>query len=514
MLLKEEVMPSVAEGVTPQSSGNGPNTGLPSTPSIEDLQEHTNGSQSDLMSNLEQAGESLCLDDSCFTTYSVKKGENLTSIAKRELEQPFTLNDVVALNKALTPGFNPDQIDVDQIIFLPALRSEDGIQVRAVSEGDTLSSIALRHAGSTDFKEIIALNKEINPEFNPNKISPGQPIYLPKLAPPTPFTPEQAPLPTYESYDYTVKAGDTLTAIALRELGDVKRMPEIVRLNQGREGFNKDLLQIGDTIILPGSPEQQQALLHPFAQRLPGAKLPAGESFYSFVSNHYASRGEVLQVVAINRELQEGFNPGKANTGEHIVLPPQELLRELREEKITFPIEKAKAQLRIHEGYKTEMYYCTAGHPTIGIGHNLSNVKGSAEYKRFVEQGAVATSDEIDRWFRADIARSVASLNNQHGGKLWYHMLDEQQRLTLLDMSFNMGERGLNTFKNFHAALERGDYSVARDEMLESKWAGQVGMRANTLALMMLSGDSAPLRPQSGTQYAHASTPEDGPRVR
>jgi lysozyme len=38
------------------------------------------------------------------------------------------------------------------------------------------------------------------------------------------------------------------------------------------------------------------------------------------------------------------------------------------------------------------------------------------------------------------------------------------------------------------AALEQGDYETAAKEMLDSKWARQVGDRANRLAKMMEDG--------------------------
>lgn len=47
---------------------------------------------------------------------------------------------------------------------------------------------------------------------------------------------------------HTVKAGDTLWAIAVRELGDGKRWPEIAKLNDVRD---PRALQIGQTLRLP-----------------------------------------------------------------------------------------------------------------------------------------------------------------------------------------------------------------------------------------------------------------------
>lgn len=55
-------------------------------------------------------------------------------------------------------------------------------------------------------------------------------------------------------------------------------------------------------------------------------------------------------------------------------------------------------------------------------------------------------------------------------------------------MCFNVGVSGLLAFKRMLAACERGDYGRAAEEMLDSKWAKQVGGRADELARMMQEG--------------------------
>jgi len=55
-------------------------------------------------------------------------------------------------------------------------------------------------------------------------------------------------------------------------------------------------------------------------------------------------------------------------------------------------------------------------------------------------------------------------------------------------MVFNMGMHTFLGFEKMIAALKRGDYEEARKQMLDSKWARQVGDRANRLAKMMEEG--------------------------
>ena len=56
-------------------------------------------------------------------------------------------------------------------------------------------------------------------------------------------------------------------------------------------------------------------------------------------------------------------------------------------------------------------------------------------------------------------------------------------------MGYQLGLNRLLGFKRMLAALERGDYRAASDEMLDSKWAiSDTPARARRLAQMMLRG--------------------------
>jgi len=56
-----------------------------------------------------------------------------------------------------------------------------------------------------------------------------------------------------------------------------------------------------------------------------------------------------------------------------------------------------------------------------------------------------------------------------------------------MNMCF-MGIQKLLKFKKMLAAAEAGDYDKAADEILDSKYAKQVGARATRLAQMMRTG--------------------------
>ena len=57
----------------------------------------------------------------------------------------------------------------------------------------------------------------------------------------------------------------------------------------------------------------------------------------------------------------------------------------------------------------------------------------------------------------------------------------------VIDMSFNLGATKLAGFAKTREALINKDYAEASKQMLDSKWAGQVGKRANRLSEMVRS---------------------------
>ncbi len=133
--------------------------------------------------------------------------------------------------------------------------------------------------------------------------------------------------------------------------------------------------------------------------------------------------------------------------------------------------EKLKSELIRDEGMKNFPYQDSIGKITIGIGRNITDI-GLNIY-------------EIDLLFENDVFNSVKILNTYF--PYWKSIDDVRQRV-LINMSFNMGKRILS-FKNMLRAIQKNDWQTASQEMLNSKWASQVGDRAKRLAVMMLSGE-------------------------
>jgi len=124
--------------------------------------------------------------------------------------------------------------------------------------------------------------------------------------------------------------------------------------------------------------------------------------------------------------------------------------------------------LRKHEGYREKVYTCSAGKQTIGIGHNLTDLG--------------LDPDVIELQFAHDIASSIQTCEVIFGN---WNELPEMVQVVLANMAFNLGFHRLSKFKKMIKAIESNNYQTAAIEMLDSRWANQVGDRANELSEIM-----------------------------
>ena len=133
--------------------------------------------------------------------------------------------------------------------------------------------------------------------------------------------------------------------------------------------------------------------------------------------------------------------------------------------------DKLRQQIRMHEGVEYKVYEDTEGIKTVGVGRNLED-RGLSD-------------DEVDYLLSNDIDICVKELEQTFD---WYDDLDDIRKRVLIDMMFNLGMPRLKGFVNMLKAIEAGAWKNAAVEMLDSKWAEQVGNRASRLSEMMESG--------------------------
>jgi lysozyme len=130
-----------------------------------------------------------------------------------------------------------------------------------------------------------------------------------------------------------------------------------------------------------------------------------------------------------------------------------------------------REQLIRDEGCRLKPYKDTVGKLTIGIGRNLDDVGIS------IQEAHYLLDNDIEH------AKNNCTANIQ-----FFKNLDDARQGVLVNMCFNMGIGKLLHFPRMLGAMERGDWNAAADEMLNSKYASDVGDRAKRLAEQMKTG--------------------------
>lgn len=135
-------------------------------------------------------------------------------------------------------------------------------------------------------------------------------------------------------------------------------------------------------------------------------------------------------------------------------------------------------ELRRDEGVRYSPYLDTVGIPTVGVGHNL-NAKPLPDGWTYPLIDA-----QVDQLLADDLKEVFDGLDARMA---WWRKLDYARQRVLVNMAFNLGIAGLLGFNNTLAAVQQGRYSAAGAGMMASKWAHQVGDRADRLAEMMVN---------------------------
>ena len=131
------------------------------------------------------------------------------------------------------------------------------------------------------------------------------------------------------------------------------------------------------------------------------------------------------------------------------------------------------ADIKRDEGFRARPYRDSEGLLTIGYGtlieDGISEAEAELLLKHRFEQvfGELMTHKPVVRELRGPVIRALAN------------------------MAYNLGVPRLMSFKRMWAALEASDYDNAAAEALDSKWAGQVGARAERIADLIRSAASA-----------------------
>jgi lysozyme len=124
-----------------------------------------------------------------------------------------------------------------------------------------------------------------------------------------------------------------------------------------------------------------------------------------------------------------------------------------------------------------DAYLDTLGIATIGIGHTGPEVHLGLHWPR----------DRCFAIYYSDYAIAEGHAPLIIGSDCWYRLI-EPRRAVIVDLCFNPGPTRLKGFLKMLAAIKRGDWKAAHDELLDSLYAKQVKTRATMNASVLLTG--------------------------
>lgn len=136
---------------------------------------------------------------------------------------------------------------------------------------------------------------------------------------------------------------------------------------------------------------------------------------------------------------------------------------------------RLRTQLLRDEGLRLKPYVDTVGKVTVGVGRNLT------------DRGITQT--EALYLLENDISRCIRELVEAFP---WFVGLDPVRQAALVNLNFNMGlgntKRGLRSFVNTLNDIQHGRYAEAAKRIRASKYARQVGLRAQRIASQIETG--------------------------
>ena len=133
------------------------------------------------------------------------------------------------------------------------------------------------------------------------------------------------------------------------------------------------------------------------------------------------------------------------------------------------------------EGVVYELYRCSLGHLTGGIGHLIT--EWDEEYYG-MPVGTKVPHEQVDAWFAIDINRTLQDCKEIFPD---FNDLPNEAQLVIANMCFQLGRPRLSNFKKFIAAVNDRDWVKAADEMEDSRWYKQTTARAERLIARIIT---------------------------
>jgi len=122
-------------------------------------------------------------------------------------------------------------------------------------------------------------------------------------------------------------------------------------------------------------------------------------------------------------------------------------------------------KIKEHEGFRSTVYQCTAGHDTLGFGFKVSDLELDLDI-----------AEEI---LKRKLDKLIKRVHNRFS---WVSNAPEPIQEVVYNMCYQMGVSGFSKFKKTIQYLADKNYDKASKEMLDSRWARQTPNRAIRLS--------------------------------
>jgi lysozyme len=135
--------------------------------------------------------------------------------------------------------------------------------------------------------------------------------------------------------------------------------------------------------------------------------------------------------------------------------------------------------LALEEGFRPEVYRCTSGYWTCGVGHVVTWDRSASETEAARAAGRIApypwsVADAMEQ-FEGVVEKTRRELDDRLP---WWREQTEPRQAVLISMAYQMGINGLMGFRNTLKAWQAGAYDDVATRMMNSKWARQTPARA------------------------------------
>jgi len=231
------------------------------------------------------------------------------SVQPAEIELGFAVTELQAPGPAVVPTPTTPEVPSNSTAEDQEESQPQQEIVYVVKSGDTLNAIAAKHSITT------AQLVELNNLTNPNQIYVGQRLIVqaaseaaPEPEPEPEPTPEPEPAPEIEPLTYTVKSGDSLSAIAARHSITLTQLIELNNLT------NPNRIYVGQRLIVQAAPVSEPTPEPEPEPEIVTYTVKAGDSLWGIARKFGVSSSQIT-------EANDIANANRIVVGQRLIIP-------------------------------------------------------------------------------------------------------------------------------------------------------------------------------------------------